>query len=140
MDNFKDFAEQYAEAWSAHDTERILSFFTEDCVYEDVALSSVNTGKQQLEEFLRIAFAAIPDFRIEPKAAFSTGDRAASEWTMSGTQTGPFPGIPATNKRFSVQGVSIMELQHGKIRRNTDYWSLATLLQQFGVLPGAPAL
>ena len=137
MADLEDLVREYAAAWSSQNVDKILSFFTEDCVYEDVALDAVNTGRQELEAFLRATFAAIPDFHIEPKAAFSVGDRAVNEWVMSGTQTGPFPGIPATNKSFSVRGASIMEMEHGRIRRNTDYWSLATLLQQVGVLPHA---
>ena len=135
----KDFVEEYAAAWSTQNVEMILSFFTEDCVYEDVALGRVNTGKQELEAFLRTTFVAIPDFHIEPKATFAAGPQAANEWVMSGTQRGSFPGIPATNKRFSVRGASIMEMEEGKIRRNTDYWSLAALLQQVGVLPQTPS-
>ncbi len=135
MADFENFAEEYAAAWSAQDVEAILSFFTENCVYEDVALGAMNTGKQQLEDFLRATFAAIPDFRIELKSILSAGDRAASEWIMSGTQSGPFPGIPATNKKFSVPGASMIELHEGKIRRNADYWSLASLLQQVGAVP-----
>lgn len=138
MADANDFAEKYADAWSTQDVGSILAFFTDDCVYEDVALGAVNTGKEELEAFLRATFAAVPDFHIEPKAAFAVGDRAAAEWIMSGTQTGPFPGIPPTNNRFSVRGVSIMQLEQGKIRRNTDYWSLATLLQQVGALPESP--
>lgn len=139
MADFEDFVREYAAAWSTQNVEGILSFFTEDCVYEDVALGAVNTGKQALEEFLRATFAAIPDFHIEPKATFAAGPRAASEWVMSGTQSGPFPGIPATNRKFSVRGASIMEIEGGGIRRNTDYWSLAALLQQVGVLPQTPS-
>lgn len=138
MSDFDKFAEAYAGAWSTQDIEAILSFFADDCVYEDVALSSVNKGKQELEEFLKATFAAVPDFRIDPQAAFTCGDRAASEWVISGTQTGPFPGIPATSKPFSVRGVSIMELKQGKIRRNTDYWSLAEFLRQLGLFPDSP--
>lgn len=140
MPDFRDFAEEYAAAWCTQDINAILSFFTEDCVYEDTALGAVNTGKGQLETFLRATFAAIPDFHIELKATLSAGDRAASEWIMSGTQTGAFPGIPATGKQFSVGGASIIEVYQGKIRRNADYWSLATLLQQVGVLPEPPAI
>ncbi len=25
-------------AWNSHDTDRVVSFFTNDCLYEDVAL------------------------------------------------------------------------------------------------------
>lgn len=139
MPEFKDFAEKYAAAWSTQNINAILSFFSEDCLYEDIALGAVNSGKGQLEAFLRGTFAAIPDFRIEQKAILSSGDRAASEWIMSGTQTGAFPGIPARGKRFSVRGASMIELYQGKIRRNADYWSLATLLQQVDVLPESRA-
>ena len=54
---------------------------------------------------------------------------------MSGTQKGDLPGIPATGKRFSsVRGSIILELEAGKIRRESDYWDAATFMKQVGVL------
>jgi steroid delta-isomerase-like uncharacterized protein len=44
------------------------------------------------------------------------------------------PGIPATGKQFSVRGVSILELEDGKIRRCSDYWDMAEFLKQLGVM------
>jgi hypothetical protein len=42
----------------------------------------------------------------------------------------------ATGKRFSaVRGSSILELEAGKIRRESDYWDAATLMKQVGLLP-----
>src|SRR5262249_43407777 len=42
---------------------------------------------------------------------------------MSGTHKGNLPGIPATGKRFSsVRGSTILELEAGKIRQESDYW------------------
>ncbi len=43
--------------------------------------------------------------------------------------------MPATGERFSVRGVTIVELQDGKIRRNSDYWDMATMMKQVGLLP-----
>jgi predicted ester cyclase len=55
---------------------------------------------------------------------------------MSGTQKGDFPGIPATGKRFSsVRGSSLLELEAGKIRRQSDYWDAATFMREVGGLP-----
>ncbi len=54
---------------------------------------------------------------------------------MSGTHKGDFPGMPATGKRFSIRGVTIIELQGGKIRRNSDYWDAASMMKQVGLLP-----
>ena len=87
-----------------------------------------------MRAFVQATLAAVPDFKIEPKSVFSTVDRLGSEWVMSGTQTGDFPGLPATGKGFSVPVASIMEFQNGKIRRNTDYWNLASFLQQVGAM------
>lgn len=125
----------YAEAWSSHDIERIASFFTDDCSYEDVALGVLNRGKEQLKAFVQATFAAFPDFAIEPRSLFAAGEWAATEWVMSGTHHGDLPEIPATGKGFSVRGVSILELQGGKIRRNSDYWDMASFLRQIGLMP-----
>ena len=49
---------------------------------------------------------------------------------------GDLPGIPATGQRFSlVCGSIILELESGKIRRESDYWDAATFMKQVGVLP-----
>lgn len=128
----------YAEAWSSHDVDRIASFFTDDCSYEDVALGVENRGKEELKGFARATFAAFPDFAVEPRSLFSAGGWTATEWVMSGTHRGDLPGLAATGKSFSVRGASIMELQGGKIQRNSDYWNMASFLRQIGVMPEEP--
>jgi ketosteroid isomerase-like protein len=42
---------------------------------------------------------------------------------------------PPTGKSFSVPGASIIELQAGKIKRETLYWDSATFLRQLGLMP-----
>ncbi|MCI0747282.1 MAG: ester cyclase [Verrucomicrobia subdivision 3 bacterium] len=126
--------QNYVAAWSTRDIEAVVSFFTDDCVYEDVALGVLNRGASEVRAFVQATLAAIPDFKIEPKSVFATVGRLGSEWIMSGTQTGDFPGLPATGKAFTVPVASIMEFHNGKIRRNTDYWNLASFLQQVGAM------
>ncbi|MBL7209749.1 MAG: ester cyclase [Dehalococcoidia bacterium] len=129
----------YLAAWNSHDVDKILSFFTDDCIYEDVAAGNVSRGKEELKAFISFTFAAFPDFKLDSKSVFGAGDWGASEWVMSGTQAGDLPGIPATGKSFSARGASIMELHKGKLSRNTDYWNFASFLQQVGLLPGPPS-
>jgi ketosteroid isomerase-like protein len=38
-----------------------------------------------------------------------------------------------TGKSFSVRGVSVMQLENGKIRRNSDYWNMAEFQRQTAV-------
>jgi steroid delta-isomerase-like uncharacterized protein len=116
--------DDWAMAWSSidnKDPERLLALFADDCVYEDVTLGLVARGKEELRSFVSRAFAAIPDFKYGLTSRFAASQWAVIEWVMSGTHTGDFPGMPATGKRFSsVRGASILELQAGKIRRESD--------------------
>ena len=127
--------DDWATAWSSHDTEKVLSIFTDDCVYEDVTFGAINHGKKELRAFADGVFASVPDFKVELTARFVAGSQAGMEWVMSGTHKGDFPGMPATGKRFSIRGVTILELQAGKIRRNSDYWDAASVMRQVGLLP-----
>ena len=127
--------DDWATGWSSHNTEKFLSIFTDDCVYEDVTFSAVNHGKDELRAYAKEVFAGVPDFKMELTARFVAGNRGGMEWVMSGTHKGDFPRMPATGKRFSVRGATIVELEAGKIRRNSDYWDAATMMKQVGLLP-----
>jgi steroid delta-isomerase-like uncharacterized protein len=59
------------------------------------------------------------------------------EWTMSGTHQGDLPGMPATGRSFSVRGATVLQLADGLISRNSDYWDMATLLGQLGLMPAS---
>lgn len=138
----EELLDAWAIAWSSDDSsddaERVLALFVDDCVFEDVTFNVVARGKDELRSFVERAFAAVPDFKYRVTRRFATSERAAIEWAMSGTQQGDLPGIPATGKRFSaVPGATILELQAGKIRRESDYWDAATFMKQVGVLPTA---
>jgi steroid delta-isomerase-like uncharacterized protein len=127
--------DDWATAWSSHDTEKVLALFTDDCIYEDVTFGVVNHGKAELRVFADGTFAAIPDFKVELTTRFIAPNRAAMEWVMSGTHKGDFPGLPATGKPFSsLRGATIVELQGGKIQRCSDYWDSATFMKQVGLL------
>src|SRR4030042_61695 len=122
-------------AVNSHDIEKCLTFYTDDCVYEDVAMGKVNHGKEELKDFLAFMFVFSPDVKIEEKSVFFAGDWAANEWVMTGTHTGNTPEMPATGKSYSIRGTSIMQISGDKVSRQSDYWNMASLLQQVGILP-----
>ena len=127
--------EHWASVWSSRNVAKVVSIFTDDCVYEDVTMGAVNHGKTELETFARAIFEAFPDFTIYLTSQFDAGSWAGAEWTMSGTHKGDLPGLPATGKRFSIRGATVFELQGGKIRRVSDYWDMVSFLKQIGVMP-----
>lgn len=127
--------EQWASAWSSHDINQVLDLFTEDCVYEDVTMGVVNHGQQQLKAFATAFFMAFPDLAVKLNSRFVAGTFGSAEWLMTGTHKGDMPGLPATNKRMSIRGATVFELQGDKIQRNADYWDMTTLLKQLGFMP-----
>jgi len=135
----RQLVEQYMKAWSSHDMDGIVAGFTEDCVFEDMALQDRFEGHEGLRQFAAAVFAAAPDFEWIPTRTFADGASVCTEWRMSGTHRGDFPGMPATGKRFDVLGVAVDEVSAGRIRLHRDYWSLATMLQQVGLMPAPEA-
>jgi steroid delta-isomerase-like uncharacterized protein len=122
----------WAEGWTNHDMQEVASVFTEDCIYEDVALGVVNRGRDELVAFGNGFIAGVPDLRVEVTSRFATEDKAAAEWKMTGTHTGDLPGMPASGKTFSLRGVSTFELRGNSVFRCSDYWDLATFRKQLG--------
>ena len=127
--------ETEAGGWSPKNMDQLLSVFTDDVTYVDTPLGSTFRGKEELRAFAQSFFNAFPDLKAVITSTVISGDRAASEWIFTGTQTGDLAGMPASNKQMDLRGVSIYEFEGGKIKRKIDYWDMATMLKQLGFMP-----
>jgi len=124
-------AKQWIAAWNSHDPQKMLPLFTDDALYEDVAFGSVNHGTTELRKFVADEYEGVPDLQLKLLRADFRGNHGTIEWTFSGTDKGVFK----TGKKFSVRGVSVIDLRDGKISRNLDFYDSATIMRQVGVLP-----
>ena len=127
--------QEWAAGWAGRDVERVAAVLTDDCVYEDVPMAVVNHGKAEFRAFARAFLAAVPDFDMKLTSDLSSGDWAAAEWEMSGTQSGDLLNMPASGRTFSVRGASVFEVAGERIRRCSDYWDAASWLRQLGFMP-----
>jgi steroid delta-isomerase-like uncharacterized protein len=125
---------------ATHDPDRILALFAADAAWQEVPLNVDARGQAAIRAHLEGPFSATPDIAYDVAEGFATGDRMAAEWTVSGTVTGDFPGLPpGRGQRFSVRGSSIYEVADGKIARYTEYWDAYLFLVQLGALPAPGA-
>ena len=132
----KKMSNEFNAAWNSHDINRIKEFYTDDCVFEDLALGVVCHGKKELTDHINMLLADIPDLKWEVTSAFGTNDWQGNEWIMSGTFAhSSTPGMPATGKTFSVRQAGIYQLRNGKYVRETVYMNMVTFLQQVGLMP-----
>ena len=132
--NTEQFVKNLWAAWNSHDWEKASTFYADDCEMEDIP-SKICHGKRELEAYYKYLLVGYPNLNFEPKRSFGTENQIATEWIMSGTHTGNTARFKATGKRFSIPGVSILEIQNGKVIRETDYWDMHSLLQQLELMP-----
>jgi steroid delta-isomerase-like uncharacterized protein len=129
--------QDWAQHWTSHDIDSLVSLFTDELIYEDVPLGVVNRDKQQLRAFVEGFVRGYPDITVELTSSFAVGDHGAAEWVIRGTHLGDRPGRPATGKPIALRGASVFRFADGKIRSCVDYSDLATLLKQIGMMPAS---
>ena len=88
-DDQMDMLRQILDGFNAHDVEAILSHFAEDCVFES-ALGPEPwgrhfTGKEEVRRGFGALFENIPDVHFGDDSSFIAGNRAVSDWTITGT-------------------------------------------------------
>jgi predicted ester cyclase len=72
-------------------------------------------------------------FTIED--VITEGDEVVVRWTVRGTHQGEFMGIPPTNNRVTLTGMSIERVSGDKIVETWDSYDAMGLMQQLGVIP-----
>jgi predicted ester cyclase len=93
------------------------------------------SGSQGYRQFVEIYLAAFPDLHFTIQDQFADGDKVATRWTGSGTQTGALMGIAPTGKRSTVTGITIDRYQNGKAVESWVNYDALGMFQQLGVIP-----
>lgn len=78
---------------------------------------------------------AFPDSKTTTQDLIAEGDKVVERWTLSATNTGPFMGMPATGKKYTVTGISIYRLAGGKIVEHWADFDQLGIMQQLGLAP-----
>lgn len=110
-------------AFNDHDLDRIMSFFTDDCVFESPRgpdpWGTRFTGPDEVRAGLAQRFTGIPDVHYGDDEHWVCGDHAVSKWLLTGTMT--------SGETIRVRGCDLFDLApDGKIRRKDSYWKITT--------------
>lgn len=128
--NDKKVIEQLFAAWTSHDPDKVANLFGEDAVYEDVTANHISRGRTEVREWAAGAFVVFENFKMELVSSYVRNGRGVAEWVWSATDNDMHKG-----KKFSVRGVSVIEVRGGKISSCKDYYDFATVMRQLGSLP-----
>ncbi len=112
-----DFLQAFADAFNRHDADAIVSFMTDDCVFEASAGPEACGARSQGKEAVHAAFTEVwttfPDAQWSGARHFVHGDRGVSEWTFTGTRR--------DGARVEVHGCDLFTFRDGKIALKNSY-------------------
>ncbi len=123
----------YFDAWNRHDADAVLGCFGADGTYEDPAAGEVLSGKS-IGGYVRGLFSAFPDLAFEIKSLQASDDGlVASQWLLSGTNSGSYAGLPPTGNAVHLRGASFIEVADGKLRSVKAHFDARTISLQLGL-------
>jgi steroid delta-isomerase-like uncharacterized protein len=107
----------FADAWNRHDVDALMSFMTDDCVFEASAGPDVCGARYVGREAVRAGYAEVwatyPDAQWAGARHLVLGDRGVSEWTFTGTRR--------DGTRVEVHGCDLFTFRGGKIALKDSY-------------------
>lgn len=92
-------------------------------------------GREGLKEVIAMMRAAFPDIHWVTDESISSGEKVVTRFTWTGTQRGPFLGIPATGRPVTVKGVVIDRLVNGRMTDSRILMDTFGMMVQLGVIP-----
>lgn len=115
----------------------------DDLVLEDFVeldpLPGQSQGREGLKQVIREMRTSFPDMHWKPEEMIAEGEKVSTRFTWTGTQHGPFLGIPATGRHIAVKGVVIDRLVLGKMADSRILMDTLGMMQQLGATPAPPA-
>jgi steroid delta-isomerase-like uncharacterized protein len=130
------FINEYYDAWSGADEDRILSYYADNVVLQIPGV--IMEGKEALrDQFVRPFITAFPGNWHRVKKLIGGQGVAIVEFTFEAEHTGPFAGHAATGARVVVPGCGVYEYDAAKrqITAARIYFDVGTLLQTIIAFP-----
>ncbi len=97
-------------------------------------------GPTEFKAFYKTLRTACPDTHIHLEQVVQEGDTAFARWTATMTHTGEGLGIPPTNKKLTLTGMSACKVRDGIIIEGWNNWDQVGMARELGVLEGHAAV
>jgi len=128
----------YDDVINAHNPAAAETYCTADFVDHNPDQGHSGKGMDDLKAEFKDFFAAFPDVHATTKFMIAQGDTVIAYLTMTGTNSGPMSGMPATNKQMNVDGVDIIVLKDGKATDRWGFFDSMKMMAQLGMMGGQP--
>ena len=112
----------------------LTTLYAPDCIAHFLP-PGMPQGHTGLRLFYSAFMAGFPDAQLHFDDILSDGDGLAVRFHIDARHAGEFNGIPATGKRITFTGITIMRFVDGKVVERWSESDMLGLLQQLGAIP-----
>jgi steroid delta-isomerase-like uncharacterized protein len=113
---------ELCEGFNAHDLDRIMALFADDCVLEmprgPRPWGARFEGREAVRAGLASRFDGLPDVHYGDAEHFVDAERQTgiSKWTLTGTTR--------QGRRLEVRGCDFYTFRDGRVTRKDSYWKI----------------
>ena len=133
QDNIK-LQQQFGEAVNSGNLSALRDIVAPGAVDHDPAPDQ-GTGPEGFIKFFTMLRSAFPDLKIVVEHMVADEENVAFAYTVTGTHSGDFLGVPATGRQIKARGMQITRFENGK---QVERWGSSDelgILQQIGAAP-----
>jgi len=130
--------ERRRDAWNRHDAGGLTADYTEDAVLMSPYVGRV-IGHGEIQRVYESLFGGFQDLEYGDETLVVENDQVAQFFSLAGTHSGEFMGMPATNRRFECHVSSLFTMRANRICFERRVYDFSGLLIQIGLLKAKPA-
>jgi len=130
------------EMWNKGDLALIPQLYAADVVVTTSSSPEPYVGHAGIKKWIEINREMMPDMVMAFPEAVVQGDKIATIWTLTGTQTGPMvmPGgtLPPSGRKIQITGLAIDYLKDGKFVKEIVVMNVLEMMMQLGFTLNPP--
>lgn len=123
----------FDEVWNKGRREAIGEMFGPDATLHDGDVATHGPGA--FYQFFDRMHSTFSDIRIDILDTFAEADKLCLRWSCTAQHTGNGLGVKPTHKQTKFTGISIMQIEDGRIVEAWQNWDMMGLMHQIGAAP-----
>jgi predicted ester cyclase len=127
----------YTHVWDEIINKGKLGMFNDSNFTKNVVMHASPTdvvGIDSAKAYYANYVTGFSNITFTIKDVFGQGDKLVKYWNFKGTHTVVFFGIAATGKPVSLDGVTLVRMENGKIAEERDFFDNLEFMQQLGLI------
>ncbi len=138
-DEIVEFFDRRNQAWKSRDVGALARTHGENGTVRSPMFGEL-TGREAIAASYASLFRTFPDWTFVAESLLIDGDQSAQSFQATATHSADFMGLPASGRKFRIEGVRLHTMKDGLIQNEQRIYDFTGLLIQVGVLKSKPAV